>query len=1335
MEGSTPEPAEAGGSRATGASAVGDGDRRTTRKSRRASSTTLAGTLCCALTLAAGLSVAHAQTRSTGTAERYIGLEDASEGWHSFEIRRATIGHGKRSGLPYFKVELAIEGHKSVTDFISWPHDSRPEGTNEFLGEVLNAFLERIDYDLDGEGFPQNAAETRKFVGRTGRVYLQEKEDKRFGPVEPDWRRIHPNAATGTRPSNEAASERTETIKPQRAPTQATPQTAIEAERARARLQAAQEETPKSEETEPTSSPEEQAAWTMGALVLAGAGIYAVRIGARHRRRVADRKVPPNAIVLAEPSNALASVLLAWLHPKHAQSAYIHTGKLQLDYPKGRAQVALKDVSKVSTRRTRGTQLVVIRGESAPRSIAVFGRKQATEAAKTILREAEYERDREFLGRLQEKPLNEEQKRAVTTDAQSQLIIASAGSGKTAVITAKAAWLAYKAKEKPGQGYPSADRILLLAYTKAAQREMEERVKRIFREHVDEESADLVQARTLHSLGKEIMEQAEGGEKLGLHDSAKDESEERRNGKLVAFMKEIVAELAREGAITQALFSWYEGHYVPYKPEDEFETQGEYWEYLKTLDLRAFKPIGKDERKRTARREVVKSFEELLIANYLFFNGVEYEYEASYEYDTATTKKSQYKPDFFIPLPEDETAQADESGKKPRRGIYLEHFGVDEHGNTAPWIDGEDYRRRMDWKRRLHAEKGTTLIETYSWQHRQGKLAQALDEQLRENGIEPKSLTPDELFEALEDNGEGNALADLLATFFNHFKSAELSFNDIRKRAADAAHDDSERFVKRVDSFLALFEPAYERYERKLHEAGEIDFHDMIREARAHVERKRWESRFDFILVDEFQDISAGKARMLKALVDQRAQLRDDKRPARLCAVGDDWQSIYRFTGAEVAIMQEFERWFGPTERTFLERTFRLPRCTAENARKFVTSNEAQIKKTVYAENEGDPQCVQIALGTERFTDEMKQTASKEKKDPLKIESALMIEETLEKIREHAKQHEGRASVLVLGRYKDHYLLESGALKGIRSRFKDLDVEYSTIHGAKGRESDYAIVIDVTNARMGFPNTKNDDAILELALPAREDAELAEERRLFYVALTRAKRHVFVHAQQYFESSFVQELMNGEYEVRVHGKDRENEVSCPLCETGRLTPQYSSRDHKWFYECSNRPYCKYTRPLCDRCGPEIPIKTDDGFECPKCKEQYLACSDPECTGTMMPFTHGGKRFLRCTRYNEVPGCDETLRKCPACEHGVHVRIEQGVVHCKDCGERLIACPRNGCDGWMVARDGRNGAFLSCTRWPKTKCPSKLNWEFCELCEDEKHCLREQRCALEKSVWS
>ena len=160
----------------------------------------------------------------------------------------------------------------------------------------------------------------------------------------------------------------------------------------------------------------------------------------------------------------------------------------------------------------------------------------------------------------------------------------------------------------------------------------------------------------------------------------------------------------------------------------------------------------------------MKSFEELEIANYLTEHGVEFRYEDPYETATATRLHRQYQPDFFL----------------PSHGIYIEHFALDRNGRPPPGWRG--YAEGVEWKRRIHNQRGSTLVETYSWQHRQGVLLEKLRGRLEEAGVRFEQVPRQTLVRQLAQE-QTSWLAGLLATFLNHVKSGSLSSDTLRARA------------------------------------------------------------------------------------------------------------------------------------------------------------------------------------------------------------------------------------------------------------------------------------------------------------------------------------------------------------------------------------------------------------------------------------------------------------------------------------------------------------------------------------------------------------------------
>ena len=581
----------------------------------------------------------------------------------------------------------------------------------------------------------------------------------------------------------------------------------------------------------------------------------------------------------------------------------------------------------------------------------------------------------------------------------------------------------------------------------------------------------------------------------------------------------------------------------------------------------------------------MRSFEECEIANFLYLNGVSYEYEAPYEHDLATADRRQYKPDFRL----------------PEHGIYIEHFGLDAKGNTAPYVDGAAYRQDMDWKRGVHADHGTVLIETFSHEQADGKFLRNLKDKLGAHGVTLSPIPRKAVFAALEQQRRIVPFVQLLATFLQHFKGSRLSFADIAERA------DARPLAIRAQAFVAVFRPIFERYQEALSRTGEVDFHDMINRATDAVESGRYRSPFTYILVDEFQDISPSRARLLKALLDSSPG-------AQLFAVGDDWQSIYRFGGSDISLMREFGEHFGEFESIDLTTTFRCADRIAEVAAAFVLRNPAQIKKTVRATRTADRPAVRIGLPGQG--------------------QLSLLKEALDRIAQDACRHDGASEVLVLGRYRH---LRPRNLGALRKQYPGLRFTWMTVHGAKGLEADYAVVLGLVSGRYAFPAEVADDPLLDLVLAAPEAHPNAEERRLLYVAMTRAKRQVFLLADGGGPpSAFVTELVGGGYDVEVFGRPPEDDVSCPRCARGRLERRLNARNGGVFYGCSNFPLCEHTARACPRCGNGLPVRSGTSYRCRDCGGSIEAC--PDCDGWLDTRMGRYGRFLGCSNY---PQCSYT----------------------------------------------------------------------------------------------
>ena len=439
--------------------------------------------------------------------------------------------------------------------------------------------------------------------------------------------------------------------------------------------------------------------------------------------------------------------------------------------------------------------------------------------------------------------LTREQAQAIATDEDCTLVLAGAGTGKTAVIIGKIAHLVQNQGVEPGN-------ILALAFNRKAALEIRERLPQDLKE---------TQVSTFHSYGRGVI--AEQGTAPTVSVMATDD---------IAYLRavnQIVQEMLHDPELSRAVLDLTGSMPAEYRSPFDFEDHAEYEQYVRDVELR------------TLSRILVRSFEELTIANFLTENGIEFQYEAPYEIDTATSQYRQYQPDFHI----------------PSRNIYIEHFAINEHGEAPPGWDR--YINDMLWKQRIHREHGTTLVETYSWQHRAGTLLETLQAKLEELGVEFNPVPTEDLVQQLSQE-RINWLTHLLGGFLHHVKSANLSRAEIEGRAQNA------RDRKRTQRFLQVFHNVRERYQQLLAQENAIDFHDLINRAVEIMRGEGWVNPFTHVLVDEFQDISLGRMAMLEAL---------RKEGLAYFLVGDDWQSIYRFAGSQVGLVhdcdQHLETW------------------------------------------------------------------------------------------------------------------------------------------------------------------------------------------------------------------------------------------------------------------------------------------------------------------------------------------------------------------------------------------------------------------------------------------
>jgi len=772
---------------------------------------------------------------------------------------------------------------------------------------------------------------------------------------------------------------------------------------------------------------------------------------------------------------------------------------------------------------------------------------------------AELDRWKDFFDTIESKPLTPEERLSVVVDEDATLVLAGAGSGKTSVITAKAAYLVKAGIRQP-------EEILLLAFAKNAAEEMSERV--------EARSGVPIVARTFHAIAYDIIGIVEGS-KPALADHANDDMA------FTNLIKQILKDLVRTlSEVANAIIQWFAHYLVEPKTEWDFKTKHQFYTYMERQDLR------------TLQGEKVKSYEELQIANWLYEEGVEYEYEPVYEHKVSEIGRRDYQPDFRL----------------TESGIYIEHFGVRrqkmadgrERLVTAPFVDRDKYLASMEWKRQVHAEHETTLIETYSHERQEGRLLSTLAGKLAPH-VTLKPRPADTIYDRVIELRLVDEFSKLLGTFLRKFKSGGYSLEDCETKS------ERMKLGKRAKAFLAVFSPVFEEYQKRL--GDRIDFEDMILRAASYTETGRYVSPFRHILVDEFQDISQSRARLLKALKAQHPDV-------RIFAVGDDWQSIFRFAGSDIHLMRHFGREFGGTfdgeagvhRMVDLGRTFRSVDQIAIAARTFILQNPAQIQKQIVPAGTAIEPAVRIVT-VPNDDDERR------------------LSNVLAELSSGLNDEANSASVLLLGRYR--FLKPD--IQDLRRRFPRLCINFKTIHASKGLEADHVILLNANSGRNGFPSEIADDPLLSLVSPEVEAFQNAEERRVMYVAMTRARHTLTILASNARPSSFVTELKNDPaYGIATApGAEPETHV-CGEC-GGRLLCA-TGRDGRIWYRCEHDQHCGNLLPVCQSCVVSLPRRAEGSNKaCCSCGASFPAC--PECKdGWLVERSGRFGKFLGCVRF-------------------------------------------------------------------------------------------------------
>lgn len=564
-------------------------------------------------------------------------------------------------------------------------------------------------------------------------------------------------------------------------------------------------------------------------------------------------------------------------------------------------------------------------------------------------------------GEVEGRILDNAQIKAIINEEENNLVIAGAGSGKTTTIVGKIKYLVKVKKVDPSN-------ILILSFTNKSASEMKERIEKEIGKRVD--------AYTFHKLGLLIVKSVK--ENINIYS-------EGLTGFIVSTLNKLVNDYEYLSKLVNFAYS---------NSDNLFSLKGEKVNYKEEKD----------------------------VCNFLYFNGI------VYNYDNISSEFYLYEYGRYIRF-----------SKKKRKRI----------GNIIYICESDD-------------------------------VIYKLDSELKRNGISYKGVNYNDIWRML--NRDENLLfkvSSYFETIINLIKSNQYNIDDL---------------YEGISSYLVR--PLYLEYERFLKENNVVDFNDMINEATRLVKENLFIHNYDYVIVDEYQDISKARFNLLKALRKQKNY--------NLFCVGDDFQSIYRFSGSDISLITHFDSYWGKTNVSRIENTYRFSDKLAKISGNFVMKNSNQIRKNI--------------KGFEST------------ENPIQVISYNEVVNTLNSLPNFS-------TVYILGRYnKDIDILRgyydlsvlydsyNKSVSIIYDKRIDLNIEFLTVHKSKGLQADYTFVINNKNSEMGFPSKIIDDEFTKSLLDYSDDYPYAEERRLFYVALTRCKIKCFLVTVKGCESTFIDEI-------------------------------------------------------------------------------------------------------------------------------------------------------------------------------------------------------------------
>lgn len=886
---------------------------------------------------------------------------------------------------------------------------------------------------------------------------------------------------------------------------------------------------------------------------------------------------------------------------------------------------------------------------------------------------------------LDGKSLDSQQREAIVVDEDAVKVIAGAGSGKTFTIQGKVKYLTEKRDVDPSE-------ILAISFSNASVDDLKERI------------AEPIDIKTFHKVGKDILTQYN-------QYSRPDTSALKR-----IIKRYLTKKALKNEDISKKLIEFF-SFYINVPPsDDDIKYEGDLLDWQEGVDFSTLKRRFKNKQRETLNNEIVRSYEELYIANFLFIYGIKYTYEKIYSYPNKNFEREFNKfKEFLFSFNEEIPDELKNDITKDLLNltdifeeyeikdylpdfylddynIYIEHFGLNRNceNHLIGGKSSEEYVKEMEWKRKVHKKYGTTLIETFSYYQSENRLLTRLAEKLQAQGVEFNEIDYREVYRILLENKTIKEWEDfivLLKTFIELFKGNNYDETKF-KEFYDYVGGLKDSFSKdRTIAFLKIVEEIYNDYEAYLLKIKKIDFNDMINKASDCIVKNGLDLPYKYIIVDEYQDTSFTRYNLLRNICDSIG--------AKIMVVGDDWQSIYSFSGCDVNIFTKFDNFFDVCETRYIEKTYRNSQQLIDASSNFVMKNPDQTRKELKS-SKSLKYPIKLVNFDNDFDEILKfeliikniinQSTFKNKKILILGRNNKDIFNLLKNF--NVENEYGKRKFEILG--DEDKLRRNKFVKIVYRESPDVNIEYRTVHQSKGLECDNVILINLKNWKAGFPNKMVDDPVLNFVKRNGDSFSYAEERRLFYVALTRTKNNVYLLSPYFKSSVFVQELktdanvelLNLEHNRLETLKNIEKngeryviptKLKCPVCKTGvvLLESFWNKGKLNRVLKCSHNMAPPFNR--CNWEGGYYGSELEDLDDIEYC---------PSCDGILIKrYRHSdGHPFLGCTNFRKT-GC-----------RGKGKKLEYIGKTCPKCGKPLVKRV-NGED---------NSLFVGCSGFPKCR---------------------------------